>query len=159
MLAEFKINSKEIDKNGKMLAWEEIREMKDMGVSFGSHGMTHSILTKIPKEELSYEIEASKLLIKKRTGISVKFFAYPNGQAGDFDKNTVQALKETNYEAGFSLLKSSNNKTSDMFALKRLCISNNSSDSLFNNFSPSLFDIEILGLFRLLKTSLKWRSR
>jgi len=158
LLNELEVERKDISSDGEMLNWEEIKEMRDEGISFGSHGVSHSILTRIPKEELTYEIEASKQIIEKRMGISIKFFAYPNGQARDFNESIAQMLKKSDYEAGFTLLKGSNNGASDMFALRRLCISQASSKNLFNRFSPALFDIEILGVFRLFKSSLKARS-
>lgn len=157
LLNELKVDPVSTTLDNLMLSWEEIKEMKNSGITFGSHGMGHSILTKIPKEKLIGEIVASKQIIKEKAGIATKFFAYPNGQTGDFNEETAQLLKKNGYEAGFTLVKGYNNSTSDLFTLKRLCISQDTSSNSFTPFSALLFDMEILGCFRFL-TKARWEK-
>ena len=40
--------------------------MKEHGITFGSHGMSHSILTTLSPEGIRYEIAESKNIIRNR---------------------------------------------------------------------------------------------
>ena len=63
----------------RILSWSEVREMKDGGISFGAHSVTHPILTHVPLEQAKWEIIQSKKDIEEKVGQGVTAFAYPNG--------------------------------------------------------------------------------
>lgn len=58
------------------LSWDEIMEMKNWGMIFGSHTMSHRNLTRIPKNEMVYELRESKRILENRLG-SVACVSYP----------------------------------------------------------------------------------
>lgn len=124
-----------------MLTWDEIKIMKNAGIYFGSHGMSHSILSMLSSEEVEFEIAASKQLIKEKTGIDVSFFSYPNGEADDFNEGTIELLKKRGYLAACSLIKGANKNTS-LFALRRYCVTHGMVSNIFGNFSKSLFEVK-----------------
>jgi len=100
----------------------EILEMSKGGVIFGSHGCSHSILMKIGLNKIQSEIVESKAKIERITGKEVDFFAYPNGNAKDFDNTIIRILQRAGYEAAFTMLVGKNKKTEklDLFKLKRI---------------------------------------
>lgn len=123
-----------------MLTWDEIKIMKNEGIAFGSHGMSHSILSTLSPEEAEFEITASKQLIKEKTGIDALFFSYPNGEAEDFNEEIIEMLKSRGYRAACSLIKGANENTS-LFALRRYCVTYGMVTNIFRNFSESLFEV------------------
>ncbi|KAB2832538.1 MAG: polysaccharide deacetylase family protein, partial [Candidatus Dadabacteria bacterium] len=63
----------------RMLSWGEIREMKDAGIDFGAHTVTHPDLTAIDTAAVEREITGSKEIIENNLGEPVLSFAYPYG--------------------------------------------------------------------------------
>ena len=63
----------------RMLSWGEIREMKDAGIDFGAHTITHPDLTAIDTASVEHEIWGSKEIIENNLGEPVLSFAYPYG--------------------------------------------------------------------------------
>lgn len=84
------VSEKEIENNQMMLNWDEIREMHEAGlVTFGAHTVNHPILTQVDMERAVYEIQESKRIIEKQLGVTVKSFAYPNGDYNTKIENVV----------------------------------------------------------------------
>ncbi len=66
--------------NGRpTLSWREILEMRDAGISFGAHTLTHPDLTCLPPHHAEEEILQSKAVIEQMLGTPVRSFAYPFG--------------------------------------------------------------------------------
>lgn len=154
------LNVKEEERDGgySLLSWEEVICMSKDGIGFGSHGMTHTILTNLSLEAAEYEIKQSKLVIKERIGIDIDLFAYPNGGRQDFNSDVGILLKKNGYVASCSLLQGMNDRATDHFALRRLCVTEGSSLGI-NLFSQSLFNAEISGIFKPAQISLKRRDK
>lgn len=81
-----------------MLSWDEIREMSQYGVSFGSHTVSHPILSKIPVHEARREIIESKKAIEEAIQTPVNTFAYPFGKLEDYAAHIVQILKNEGFK-------------------------------------------------------------
>jgi len=81
---------------GKLLLdWEQIKELKAMGIRFGSHSMTHADLTKLSDHELERETKASKRILEDLLGGPVEGFAYPYGY---FNADVITAVKNAGYK-------------------------------------------------------------
>lgn len=64
----------------EMLSWAEVTEMRDAGIRFGAHTLTHPDLTRLGTESVEYEIVRSKEIIESVLGEPVRSFAYPYGR-------------------------------------------------------------------------------
>ncbi len=102
-----------------MLSWEQVREMKGRGIDFGSHSVTHPIVSRIDRSQLWLELSASKLEIEKQIQSSVTLFAYPNGQRSDFNNEAKAMLKELGYQAALTTIRGFNTCFVDPFELRR----------------------------------------
>lgn len=102
-----------------MLSWDQVRAMQQESISFGSHTVTHPLLTKITTERARYEITESKRELERSLGKKIGCFAYPSGQYNEEIKKMVE-------EAGYSYALTSgggaNNRDTDSYALKRIHI-------------------------------------
>jgi len=136
-------NSKITD--GNMLSWEEIREMKKEGISFGAHTMTHSILTNIPLKEAQYEVCQSRKIIEERLGGKTTFFAYTNGGWNDFNGDIINILKDNQFTCACTLINGTNN--TNLFALRRDNIHEELASSTSGLFFKPLFVTETSGIF------------
>ena len=89
-----KKNSLKLIKNYKIASWSQIKSTaKNHLFEIGGHSMEHDIFTKIPKNKLYNEIKNCISLIKKRTGIRINHFSYPEGK---YNQKTIDILKQFN---------------------------------------------------------------
>jgi peptidoglycan/xylan/chitin deacetylase (PgdA/CDA1 family) len=59
------------------LTWQDVRDLHDQGVSFGSHTVSHADLRSLGPEQIDYELGHSKELLEQKLGIPVRSFSYP----------------------------------------------------------------------------------
>lgn len=76
--------------------WEEVADMAEGGITFGSHSCSHHLLPHLGEEVVRHELTESAKVLQSRTSAYVPVFCYPNG-----DNNArIQALvKESGYAA------------------------------------------------------------
>ena len=104
----------------RMMNWEEIKEMSESGIYFGSHTRSHAILSKISSDEIWREISESKTIIEEKINKEVKSFAYPNGQINDFNDDCIKQLIKADYKCAVSTLRGNNYSNTDRFQLRRI---------------------------------------
>lgn len=89
---------------GELLTWDEVRAMTDRGVSFGSHTLTHPILTQLPPDQALRELTESRRRIQDELEVPVRSLAYPNGTPADFSSAIEALAQEAGYAAAFTLV-------------------------------------------------------
>jgi len=105
----------------RFLAWDQVREMADSGlVTFGSHGCSHSILSRLGDDVLREELAVSGKTIERETGRPVRHFAYPNGTSGDWDERCVRMLPKLGYASAVTMCRGLVEPGTDPFALPRV---------------------------------------
>ena len=104
---------------GVMLSWDEVRLMDQGGIAFGSHTVTHPILSRISSAQTAFEVEDSKRTIEQQLGKPVKGLAYPNGSAKDFTETTKRALQEAGYTYAVTTIPGVNRSDENLFELRR----------------------------------------
>lgn len=62
-----------------LMNWDQIRELRDDGVEFGSHTATHAMLTGLTLEEMAREALRSRTVLEEQIGETVMSIAYPFG--------------------------------------------------------------------------------
>jgi len=118
----------DIDKPDR-LNWQEIFEMKNSGlISFGSHTISHPYLTSLDEDKLKSEIFDSKRILEEKLFSPVKTFAYP---AGFFNQKAKELVQNAGYILAVAASKTRKANPSDIFAYKRIRISEKNDDNLF----------------------------
>lgn len=102
-----------------MLSWSEVREMQAQGIRFGSHTMSHPVLSMLTPEGMRREISDSKRVIEEQLGINVSAFAYPNGTQSDFTEVTKDIVRECGYCCAVTTIFGTNGEDQDVYALHR----------------------------------------
>jgi peptidoglycan/xylan/chitin deacetylase (PgdA/CDA1 family) len=102
-----------------MLEWDDVLTMAEGGIGFGSHTISHPILSKLPEQRLREEIEQSKSVIENHIKRAVKSFAYPVGRKQDFTHRTKTILKEAGYRCAVTTIFGVNASGQDPFELRR----------------------------------------
>jgi len=70
-------NSRMSFKKAECLTWNEIREMRQAGMQFGSHTVNHPQLSGLKFPEIERELRDSRVEIEQQLGESATTFAYP----------------------------------------------------------------------------------
>ncbi|MCM8800954.1 MAG: polysaccharide deacetylase family protein [Candidatus Omnitrophica bacterium] len=130
------------------LSWEEIRQMQDSGIiTFGSHSLDHPFLTELSSlDELRRQIFDSKRILEERLGRHINAFAYPSGRFNEIIKNLV---KEAGYKLAVATNPGKGFSNNDIFALKRIRISENAKN-LF------IFWIKVSGYYNFFREQ-RWK--
>ena len=84
-----------------MLKAEQIKEMAEAGIDFGSHSFSHRSLTGLGTDELEREIKDSKTVLEELLGRQIESFCYPYGAFNEHVKKMVQQ----HYKVAFSAKK------------------------------------------------------
>ena len=64
-------------KGRRCLSWDDARELRKHGMSFGSHTVSHLVLSQMAEKDLMLEVVRSKERIESELGASVDAFSYP----------------------------------------------------------------------------------
>jgi peptidoglycan/xylan/chitin deacetylase (PgdA/CDA1 family) len=105
------------------LEWDQVREMASQGIEFGSHAVTHPILTNVSDVKLREELTVSKEQLEREIASPVETIAYPVGYDFAFNEKVVEAARMAGYRLGVSYLSGVNAvKHVDPFRLRRLRI-------------------------------------
>jgi peptidoglycan/xylan/chitin deacetylase (PgdA/CDA1 family) len=131
----------------QMLTWDMVREMSKAGITIGAHTVSHKILTKIRPQEVEWEIRESKYRLEQRLGEPVRHFAYPNGTWVDWTREIQTVVKQTGFETACTTIRGTNPVGHDLYALRRLDITDAGCTDPWGRFSPAMFAAQVAGLF------------
>ncbi len=126
------------------LSYDEIREMSAAGIRFGSHTVTHRILTQCDEQGLDEELRNSREAVQSLIGTGEVGFAYPNG---DFNARVREQTSKTGYAFAVTMIPGVNRPGADPFALRRINIHDGTCTNAFGRFSKCRFACEITGFF------------
>lgn len=121
----------------RMLSWAEVMEMSNVGINFGSHTLTHPLLTRISTEEARREVALSKKILQEKIGRVVNFFCYPYG---DVDRRIRDLVEESGYDGACSQITGGNYRSTDLFLLRRTHMSPKDSLLDFRSKLDGAFD-------------------
>ena len=107
------------------LTEDQIKEMSDHNMEFGSHSMSHFDMGNMEKTQIKYEIEESKKILEEITGKEIESFCYP---AGKYSTSVIEELNNTGYKSAVTTKYGFYSFTESPYEIKRIRI--NYSDSL-----------------------------
>ena len=119
--------------------WEEAAEMGSCGITFGSHGLRHLILSTLTYQKKVEEISESLKILSEKDIPVVKVLCYPNG---DWDDDCLTILSELGYIGAVITRPGNITSQTSPFLLNRIGIHEDISNS------PSLFWFRIFQAIR-----------
>lgn len=123
----------------QFLSWEEVKNMKEGGISFSSHTVAHPQLTQIPIDNAKEEIQRSKEIIENELDNSCPFFCYPYGDVNEEIKKNV---RDCGYTAAV-VTPPRRGIEEDMFCLKRV--------GVYRHTTMVQFKLKLWGVYSVLK--------
>jgi peptidoglycan/xylan/chitin deacetylase (PgdA/CDA1 family) len=82
-----------------LMGWQEIRQLRDEGIEFGSHCATHQPLTALSVAEVVKEGARSRSILERQLGVPIQTIAYPYGDVNPVVQHLMGAC---GYTFGFS---------------------------------------------------------
>jgi peptidoglycan/xylan/chitin deacetylase (PgdA/CDA1 family) len=79
---------------------QQIRELAQLGVEFGSHGRTHTDLTSMSNTKLEIELSVSRRELEDILGRPVTSISYPFGR---LNSRVLAAAASAGYETGYTM--------------------------------------------------------
>jgi peptidoglycan/xylan/chitin deacetylase (PgdA/CDA1 family) len=90
------------DERSAPLTWAQVAEMRAGGIAFGSHTVTHPILSRVDAGQLRHELADSRAELVGRDLGDTDILAYPVGGEEAYDERVVRAARECGYRLGLS---------------------------------------------------------
>lgn len=104
----------------RVLDWDAVRRMAAGPIGLGGHTHRHYMLSRLDDRTLEDEIVTAHRLIEERTGHRVRTFAYPNGEAADYDGRAVAVLRRLGLRCAVTCRNGLARPGQDPFQLPRL---------------------------------------
>lgn len=103
-----------------MMTVDQVRELRDAGMTIGAHTVNHPILSKLSIDEATREIVEGKQALEGMIDQSVELFAYPNGRPGeDYTAEHVEIVRRSGFSAAVSTANGVVTANCDRFQLPR----------------------------------------
>jgi peptidoglycan/xylan/chitin deacetylase (PgdA/CDA1 family) len=119
----------------KHLDWQQIRELCQAGISFGSHTVNHIQLWKADHNEVQSELRDSKTSIEQQTGKLVEAFCYPYWfpeQDRAFVARMKELLNKSGYVCGTGTRIGTVHQLEDRMVLKRIPVNSGDDRGFFS---------------------------
>ena len=100
----------------------ELRQLDPSRVTIGAHGLTHRRLARLEVSILHEETASARKILEDICGHSVTLFAYPYGQADDFDESAERAVEDAGFLAACSTRFGRGSSPEERFRLRRVGI-------------------------------------
>ena len=88
--------------NELWMSWDMIREMKQNGMTFGGHTVSHPILANLSAEQQEAEIAPCKQRLIEELGEPIDAFSYPIGGSKSFNDDTRLILEKLSFKWVFA---------------------------------------------------------
>lgn len=121
-----------------MLTWGMVKEMQNNNINFGSHTISHPILSREDRKSIEKEVVESRRLLEKKTDLAFEGFAYPNGTIDDYNE-TVLEFARTTYQHSCTTTPGINYAGQDPHQLKRINVDPGMCSNENGDFIPDVF--------------------
>ena len=89
--------------NDFYLTNDEIKYIHSLGHEIGSHGYSHTLLSRLSKNEQENEIKLSKEFLERVINNKITSFCYPYGTKNSYTNETIEILKYFKYKNSVSV--------------------------------------------------------
>lgn len=104
------------------MTWDELREMKEAGVTIGSQAVTHPHMAALRPARNQRELTLSAQRLTEELGTPPAYFAYPYGETS---AEVIRLTMDAGYEAAFGQHSGAANQTSPLYYLPRFPVNVN----------------------------------
>ena len=125
---------------GDFVSWDQVREMWDEGIEFGSHTMSHQSLGMLSDEQVTRELKDSKQRLEEELGQTVIGLAYPYGTVRDYNSRIAELVADAGYTWAVTLLSGVNQDANHLRTLRRTKVELHDSLAVFEKMLHGALD-------------------
>jgi peptidoglycan/xylan/chitin deacetylase (PgdA/CDA1 family) len=103
-----------------MMTWNQVLEMEEAGISFGSHTATHPQLPTLPEDKMRWELESSLRTLQRRLKRPSSWFCYPKG----LHCPATRRIAQEHYAGAVTASGGVVSRGDDVFLLNRIAMHN-----------------------------------
>ena len=103
-----------------LMSAERVRQLREEGIDFGSHGVSHVKLAQVNRARMADEVQRSKRDLEEVLDEPVQHFCYPYGS---HDREVVEAARVAGYTSAVTCERAAARPGDDLLALPRKAIS------------------------------------
>jgi peptidoglycan/xylan/chitin deacetylase (PgdA/CDA1 family) len=124
----------------RTMSWTQVRQLDEIGITFGSHTQRHEILPRIPLARMKQEIAESKDAIREHLAKDCFLFSYPNGDASPEARDVVSS---SDFKLAFINSPGVWQRDGDPFLIPRINIWENRVTGFDGQFAPLEFEYSV----------------
>jgi peptidoglycan/xylan/chitin deacetylase (PgdA/CDA1 family)/folate-dependent phosphoribosylglycinamide formyltransferase PurN len=102
------------------MSWDQVRQMRDWGLHFGSHTRNHVNLAEVDDQTAHEELQGSLQDIRTELKQDQVFIAFPYGRKKHITPQRIETIKGLGYGACFSAYGGLNTSDMDLFNIRRI---------------------------------------
>ena len=145
---EFSVGLDEEAAHGLLpMTWAMLARMQRAGVTIGSHTKTHAWLTLEDRAHALEELYGSRLALESRLGVTVRHFAYPDGQ---FNREMAELVAVAGYQFGYTTC-NHRDTSQPLLTIPRRMLWQNACLDGRGRFSPAILSCHVHGVFGLVR--------
>lgn len=118
-------------KTAPWMSWNMVREMRQSGIEFGGHTISHPVLAYCSAEQQRSEIFGCKARIEQELGEPIQAFTYPVGMRNSFNPQTMNLVREAGYRWAFGFYSGFTAPNCNPYDLRRVAVSPDIAESEF----------------------------
>lgn len=118
----------------RFMTWDEVREMRDAGISFASHTHRHALITQESDDVVEDELKNSLRVLEENTGVKTTHFAYPSGY---FDARVMEIARRNGFTAAVTTQDGFFTPATNRLAIPRVRVDNQLVADAHARFSKS----------------------
>jgi peptidoglycan/xylan/chitin deacetylase (PgdA/CDA1 family) len=127
----------------RIMNTSQLKGLISAGHEIGAHSYSHELLSQLDSDGLQREIATARTELQRRLEAPVESFCYPNG---DFNRQTVQAVKQADYLCAVTSDPTPNRPGCDLHTIGRYFIQQDRLTRPDGTFSPAIMSVQLTGL-------------
>lgn len=124
------------------LTWQQVREMDRHGIHFGTHTVTHPLLTYEDSATVESELKESQRQLERQLNKTPVAFAYPNGEC---DSRVSAFVQQAGYKCAFTTQRGWYGLGGDRFTIRRILLHDGNVAGADGKFSPAMLNFALTG--------------
>lgn len=84
------------------MSWDEVRELRDAGMTIGGHSFTHPVLARLDRDQQAVEIDRCAERMREELDVAMDYFSYPVGLDDAYDLTTRELLERAGVRLAFA---------------------------------------------------------
>ena len=116
------------------MSWDTVRNLEKRGIVFGTHGLSHRIISRMASDKVKKEVDLSWQRLKQELLSPLKVFCFSTGRFNqDFTVRDINTVKSSGFKAalstdpGYIRFENDENKEKRPFVLNRFTLPDNKS--------------------------------